>query len=114
MNTDKLHQTALATARNRLLQGFDMTAYLVYSIADSKLTALPDAEISDTEIDDNLKATFSDFVRYYHKKADGESAEQELSAMLVSFRKILTELYYQGNSDEKEKIRDTVDSLRNL
>lgn len=83
-----------------------------YSIALNNTQNVPDIE--DTEIDDNIKSVFSDFVQYYNKKKSGQDASKEFQDMLSMFRKIITELYYQSNEEEKIKIKSVIEKLHNL
>lgn len=112
MDFQKLNEMAMRDARNILVQRFDWEAFMVYSMALQNTQTMPD--IDDTEIDDNIKAVFSDFVKYYTKKKLKQDASREFSTMLDSFRKIITELYYQSDSAEKEKIVETVEKLDRL
>ena len=112
MDFQKLNEMAMKDARNVLVQRFDWEAFLVYSIALNNAQNVPDIE--DTEIDDSIKSVFSDFVQYYNKKKLGHDASKEFQDMLSMFRKIITELYYQSNEEEKAKIKIVIEKLHNL
>ncbi len=112
MDFQKLNEIAMRDARNALVQRFDWQAFLVYSVALYNSQNTPDIE--DTEIDDNIKSVFSDFMQYYNKKKAGHDASREFSDMLISFKKIITELYYQSNAEEKSKIKDIVSQIGKL
>lgn len=112
MDFQKLNEIAMKDARNILIKGFNWEAFLVYSIAMQNMQNVPDIE--DTEIDDNIKAVFTDFVQYYNKKQSGHDASKEFSSMLTAFRKIITELYYQSDDKEKEMIKSTLEKMQKI
>ena len=111
MDFIKLNETALQSSRQALVQQFDWEAFLVYSIATQNLKAIQSEDIEGTEIDDNIKNIFNDFAEYYRKKNQGERSESELRKMLKTLKKIVVELYYQADTNEKQIISESLSSI---
>lgn len=111
MDFKKLNEYALETARNELTNHFDWNAFIVYSMAVNNLNNASSNDIEGTGIDDNIKNIFDDFSKYFTKKSNGENSEAELAKMLVTLKRIIIELFFQANSDEKAKIKNVISEI---
>lgn len=107
MDFKRLNEYALETSRNELADHFDWSAFLVYSMAISNLDFNAN-DIEGTEIDDNIKNIFDDFSKYYTKKNSGKNSDKELFDMLNTLKRIVIELFYQANLNERTKICDVI------
>ena len=111
MDFKKLNEYALETARNELTNHFDWNAFVVYSMAVSNLNNASSNDIEGTEIDDNIKHIFDDFIKYYDKKNNGKDSIQELGIMMNTLKRIIFEVYYQATAKEKQIVVDCISSI---
>ncbi len=109
MDAKKLHEAALESSRKVLVDRFDWEAYLVYTTAQRRLSEM-DA-MPDSEVDESIREIFSDFVRYYKVKQSGADASAELSAMMLTTRRMITELICQGTASEKNIIKERLSGV---
>lgn len=110
MDIQKLHETALKSARDTLINRFDPIAYIVFSIAGQNCVE----DIPDTDIDDNIRNVLYDFRKYYYKKSENIACTDELQSMLNTFKKIFTEIFYQCSKEEKQAFQRFTRSLSEL
>lgn len=109
MDTRKLHEAALESSRKVLVDHFDWEAYLVYSTAQRSLSELD--IVPDSDVDDSIKEIFNDFVRYYKVKQSGSDSTAELSAMMLTVRRMIAELLCQATAAEKIIIKERLSGV---
>lgn len=114
MNLDVL---AREKALKTLQRGFDVEAYLVLGIAESRIGKAD--RVPESTIDENISSMADEFVKYMNAKAkyrNGTIPKEQLLISLEAFlnyiSKITTELFNSCDFiEEKEKIKNTYQNI---